>query len=98
MASHPSWLEMHAKCRFERGLPFQPTVSALRGLKAHHFPRLDIQSKMGSASKDLARPFVGIRYLLVSEPWPPKRIFADFARDVTEQLQPLLHGINENIS
>ena len=98
MASHPSWFEMHADCPFERGLPFQPTFSALRGLKAHYFPRLDVQLKMGSVSKDRARPFAGICYLLVSEPWPPKWIFADFARDVTEQLQTLLYGINDNIS
>ena len=82
----------------ERGLPFQPTLSALCGLKAHYSPNLEVQLKRGTLSKIMAEPFVNICWLLASELWPPKRISADFARDVAEQVQSLLYGINENIS
>ena len=62
MAAHSSWFELHANCHFERGLPFQPTFSVLRGLKAHYFSHFEVQSKMGTVSKEYGETFC--RYLL----------------------------------
>ena len=62
MASRPPWFEMHANCRFERGLPLQPTFRALRGLKAHYLPHLGSPMRAVYGFQRFGKTFC--RYLL----------------------------------